>query len=120
MTTFPALFRQHVMPEVERLCDLHGVLVGLGVEEFGAAFGAVWRVAHARGGSRLPAHLWDSLLDWVLTRLLERAVAPIEPDGGLAAVIAALPDAIRSGADWAIYRRLNELAGETECRTSPP
>jgi hypothetical protein len=74
VTTFPALYRQHVQPRLERECHIAGVLVGCGLEDWPGAHARVRLLALQLGGSALPGHLLDSLLDWIDGQLLREAV----------------------------------------------
>ncbi len=95
------------MPDLRRACRLHGVLVGLGLGSWDDGVREVWRIAGDRGAFFLPDALLDDLADWITAEITDQAEgvgSGIEP--GLAGMVAALPDAIRSRADWAAYRRV--------------
>jgi hypothetical protein len=114
VTTFAALYQEHVQPRLERECLIHGTFVALGTESFADAAAAVRGVAMTRGGAHLPPALLDGVLDWIDGRLLHHAGAADVLVDQARAEAAHLPAPITCGADLAAW---NWFMGVT-CQTT--
>ena len=71
MTTFPATFRELVIPDLRRLCRVHGLFVALDNRTFSEAFSAVWQEASCRGALLLPDNLMLEIEEWVMLTILK-------------------------------------------------
>lgn len=73
MSTFAAKFRELVGPRLRRECYVHGVLVGLGLEDWADAHSGIVREGLRLGAGHLPRDLFDDLVDQLATWLVEEA-----------------------------------------------
>lgn len=68
--TFAAAFREHVQPDLKRLCRVQGLLVALERRSFAEAYEAVFADARRRGALMLPADLFAGLENWITCSIL--------------------------------------------------
>lgn len=82
--TFAATFREIVIPDLQKLTNIHGALLAIGCRTWTEAYAEVERRAIARGALHLPDGIFQSLQDWIATQLLRRAddLAPAIAEAG--------------------------------------
>lgn len=98
--TFSEAFRQHVVPDIQRLCRVHGLFLALDRTTFTDAYDEVMSVARRRGAGHLPPNS-DPLEDWIMRSILlaEAEFRPeVEATRAMANKVAA--DIARCEAAW--------------------
>lgn len=72
--TFPAHFREHVLPRLRRLVTAEAFCVVRGAQSWSEAFDGTMRYAQRYGALYLPPGVFADLDDWISATLLEEIV----------------------------------------------
>ena len=75
ISSFALTFRRIVVPKLESMVESRGLFVALGVDEFGEALSEVRHEAIRLGAAYLPDEIYEELLEWTATALIEAADA---------------------------------------------
>ena len=73
--TFAEHFRVHVAPCLERLCQVQGGFLALGVVDFKDAYDAILRAASSCGALHLSDAIFEDLESWICIQLAEAATS---------------------------------------------
>ena len=75
ISSFSLTFRRIVVPKLEGMVESRGLFVALGIDEFGEALSEIREEAIRLGAAYLPDEIYEELLEWTATTLIEAADA---------------------------------------------